>query len=54
MSTRCQVTPSTAPNHSDDILEVWHGKPAPLYVCGYHFHMYDGPELFRLIRTAAM
>ena len=23
-------------NHSGDIIEVWHGSPEPLYLCGFH------------------
>lgn len=25
-----------ADNHSADLIEVWHGAPTPLSVCGYH------------------
>jgi hypothetical protein len=31
---KCESTVSE--NHSDDLLEVWAGKPSPRYVCGYH------------------
>lgn len=34
MKKTCESTMS--PNHSKDILEVWHGRPEPTYICGYH------------------
>ena len=24
-------------NHSDDIWEIWHGRPQPIYLCGFHY-----------------
>ncbi len=30
-------------NHSDDILEVYHGKPEPTFVCGYHEQRFGVP-----------
>jgi hypothetical protein len=29
---------SEEPNHSEDVWEVWHGTPMPLYLCGFHWH----------------
>ena len=26
------------PHHSDDLFEVWSGRPEPRYVCGYQLH----------------
>lgn len=23
-------------NHSDDLVEVWYGKPTPVILCGFH------------------
>jgi len=27
---------ASLPTHSADIVEMWHGSPEPVYVCGYH------------------
>ena len=24
-------------NHSPDIIKIWHGRPDPTHVCGYHY-----------------
>lgn len=38
----CQHT--ATPNHSSDLLEVFHGKTEPTIVCGYHFHNWGLPN----------
>jgi hypothetical protein len=42
MST-CSVDPLGTGNHSDDLIEVYHGHTTPTLVCGYHFTYW--PEL---------
>lgn len=49
-------------HHSDDLMEVYHGKPEPTYLCGYHESRSHGiysevkalgePAVFRLDRLA--
>jgi hypothetical protein len=45
--TAC-VHPS--PNHSTDVAEVWHGRPDPTYICGYHL---QSVGLNRTLQAAA-
>lgn len=42
MTTQC-VHPGEV--HSDDLVEVWHGAPEPVYGCGYHA-LYFADQLF--------
>lgn len=44
----CTVDPLGTGNHSDDLVEVYHGCATPALVCGYHATYW--PEL---VHTAA-
>ena len=37
-------------NHSEDLVEVWYGSPAPLYLCGYHTQ-HNLKSVLRLIES---
>lgn len=38
-------------NHSDDMIELWHGATEPIHVCGFHYMMHEGTQyLFNLAR----
>ena len=41
--TRRQCAYVDAPNHSADLLAVYHGRPKPTYLCGYHEQRYGIP-----------
>lgn len=33
MKAQCVIVGT---NHSKDIFKIYHGRPEPLYLCGYH------------------
>jgi hypothetical protein len=40
-------------NHSDDIIEVWHGEPEPFILCGFHASQL-GPQMYVILREARL
>lgn len=49
MTTKCE---HPGDNHSDDVIELWHGAETPAYGCGYHA-TYFADELFSAHYAAA-